>query len=82
MSDAQIFDEMRDRQLNAYLEEQDRFSRSAEEAYDACLEMADTELQEHYDAIAKVISQLAKQYGFTAREIYEDMVLPSLEATL
>lgn len=81
-SDAEIFDQMRDRQLWAYLDEQDSRVREEEEAKEACLNEADVELQHHYDAIAKVVKSLSSRYGFTIEDIMHDMVLPSLEATL
>ena len=80
MSDAQIIQRMNEDRAWEQYQESLQYAQSGEEQYDACLNEADMELQEHYDAIAKVVICLQKKYGFGINEILKDMVIPSIEA--
>lgn len=82
MSHADIIDHMMDRQLWEYQREQEELAFLEEEALYECQTSADEQLQPHYDAICAVIHKLSHYYGVDVRTIMDEMVMPSLDATL
>ena len=80
MSDVQIINNMIHADYDRYYEEDFNQRISAEEAYDACIEFCDTELNEAFKTIREVILQAKREYGYSITEILNDMVIPSIES--
>lgn len=80
MSDVQIINHMIHADYDRYYEEDFNQRLSAEEAYDACIEHCDTELNDVYKTIRDVILQAKREYGYSVTEILNDMVIPSINA--
>lgn len=80
MSDAAVIASMIDMEAERYFAESLDYRRSAEEAYDECMEFCDAELNDAFKTIREVILQAKKEYGYSVAEILNEMVIPSLEA--
>ena len=81
-TDAFIYDRMFDNQLSDYLREQEEYRMMEEQAYNDCLTACDTELASCYQKIQLTMVRLSKEYGIDTKTIWNDMVLPTLEAEL
>ena len=80
MSDVQIINHMIHADYDRYYEDNMNQRLSAEEAYDACMEFCDAELNEAFKTIREVILQAKREYGYSVAEILNDMVIPSIDA--
>ena len=80
MSDVQIINHMIHADYDRYYEDNMNQRLSAEEAYDACIEFCDAELNDAFKTIRAVILQAKREYGYSITEILNDMVIPSIEA--
>ena len=75
MTDAEIIEKMRDKELDKYL-----LDTSVPDNYDACQKEVDKKLEYFYKKVRELCDEMAHKYDIDHNTILMEMVIPSLES--
>lgn len=75
VADAEVFERMRNRQLDEYY-----LSQSGNENHDECFEKIDTESAELAQELIEMVKKYSDRYKICELQILRDMIYPTLEA--
>ena len=75
MTDAEIIERMRDKELDKYL-----LDTSVSDNYDKCQKEVDKKLDYFYKKVKELCQEMAHKYEIDNNTILMEMVMPSLES--
>ena len=75
MTDAEIFERMRDKELDKYF-----LDTSVTDNYDACQKEVDKKLEYFYKKVKELCQEMAHKYDIDHNTILMEIVMPSLES--